>query len=137
MAHQRYERALERLDSLLSDPALPAADRAQMQNKRGVCLLALRRQSEARFAFAAALECVAGFAPALVNQGNLALEDGEVEASIALYRRAIERDPEYALAHHNLGVAYKRLGRTAEAVRALREAHRLEGRGARAPQNTR
>ncbi len=44
------------------------------------------------------------------------------------YERAIRSDEEYAPAHHNLGVAYKRMGKTGEAVRALRRAHRLEGR---------
>ena len=56
------------------------------------------------------------------------LEEGQVDAAIASYERAIAGDREYANAYLNLGVAYKRAGRLAEAVRALRDAQRLEQR---------
>lgn len=127
MAHHRYEEALVRLDALLADLQLPAPERAAAANKRGVALVELRRTDEARAAFEQALQIVPKFAPALVNMGNLHLESGEMEEAIALYESAVLSDEHYALAHHNLGVAYKRLGRTGDAVRELRRAHRLEG----------
>jgi tetratricopeptide (TPR) repeat protein len=128
MAHHRYEQALARLDALLADAQLPNADRAAVANKRGVALVELRRIGEARGAFEQALQIAPKFAPSLVNMGNLHLEAGEMEEAIRYYESAILSDDDYALAHHNLGVAYKRLGRTADAVRELRRAHRLEGR---------
>lgn len=135
MAHHRYEEALARLDELLADPQLPAAERAAAANKRGVALVELRRLDEARRAFEQAVEIVPKFVPALVNIGNLHLEAGETAEAIAYYESAVRGDENYALAHHNLGVAYKRLGRTAESVRELRKAHRLEGRVVREQRN--
>jgi tetratricopeptide (TPR) repeat protein len=103
-------------------------ERAAAANKRGVALVELKRHDEARTAFEQALQIVPKFAPALVNIGNLHLEGGDAEAAIRYYESAILSDEDYALAHHNLGVAYKRLGRTGDSVRELRKAHRLEGR---------
>ncbi len=115
------------LGELLERPH-PPVERAFLLNKRGVARIGLDRRELARADFAAALESVSGYAPALTNLGNLLLEDGDTQGAIAQYERAISSDREYALAHLNLGVAYKRLGRIAESVRALREAQRLEQR---------
>jgi tetratricopeptide (TPR) repeat protein len=128
IAHHRYEDAIARLDAILADPNVLPPERAAAANKRGVALVDLKRHDEARAAFEQALQIVPKFAPALVNIGNLHLEDGDAEAAIRYYESAILSDEDYALAHHNLGVAYKRLGRTGDSVRELRKAHRLEGR---------
>jgi tetratricopeptide (TPR) repeat protein len=128
LAHHRYEDAIVKLDEILADPQLPAHDRAAAANKRGVALVELERREEARTAFELALATVPKFAPALVNIGNLHLEAGETDEAIRYYESAVLSDEDYALAHHNLGVAYKRLGRTGDSVRELRKAHRLEGR---------
>ena len=120
----RYDEAIERIDALL--PAATPAGRAALLNKRGVALVNLERRDEARAAFSRALSVLPKFAPALVNEGNLALEDGNVAEAVRLYESAIRSDDSYAIAHLNLGVAYKRLGRRAEAVREFRRAHRLE-----------
>ncbi|HET9392092.1 MAG TPA: tetratricopeptide repeat protein [Candidatus Rubrimentiphilum sp.] len=125
LARGRFAEALERLDELLSDGSLAREQRAAMTNKRGVALVSLQRPEDARRAFEAALEIKPRFAPALVNIGNLLLESGELEAAVAQYEAAIAADDRYAPAHHNLAVAYKRLGRTADSVRALRRAHKL------------
>jgi len=128
LAQGRDEEALRRLDALNAETARPASERAAIANKRGVALIHLKRSSEARAAFEDALKVLPAYAPALVNLGNLQLESGDLEAAIGTYRAAVASDDEYALAHHNLGVALKRQGHTAEAVRELRRAHRLEGR---------
>jgi tetratricopeptide (TPR) repeat protein len=104
-------------------------ERARIENKRGVALVALGRAREAGAAFEAALEARAAFAPALVNLGNLALEEGRTAEAIAWYERAIAADPDYAPAHLNFGIACKRSGRRADAVRHFRTAARLEARG--------
>jgi len=128
IAHRRYEAAIERLDEILAQPDLAAPERAAAANKRGVALVELDRKDDARTAFERALLIVPKFAPALVNIGNLHLEAGDPDEAIRYYESAVRSDEDYALAHHNLGVAYKRLGRTADSVRELRKAHRLEGR---------
>lgn len=128
IARRNYEEAIARLDAILADTQIAAAERAAAANKRGVALVELERKDEARSAFEQALEILPRFAPALVNIGNLHLEAGATDEAITYYESAVRSDEEYALAHHNLGVAYKRLGRTADSVRELRKAHRLEGR---------
>lgn len=125
LARGRFAEALERLDALLADRSLAGEKRAAMTNKRGVALVSLHRPEEARRDFEAALDIKPRFAPALVNIGNLLLESGDVEAAVAQYQAAIAADDRYAPAHHNLAVAYKRLGRTADSVRELRRAHKL------------
>lgn len=121
----RYDDAIERIDALLAG-ASTLAERAELFNKRGVALVNMERRDEARAAFSAALALLPAFAPALVNQGNLALEDGDLTAAVGLYESAIRSDDSYPLGHLNLGVAYRRLGRRADAVREFRRAHRLE-----------
>lgn len=118
--------------ALLAQESLNAADRAFLVNKRGVARIGLERRELARADFEEALRIKTLHAPALTNLGNLLLEDGDFEGAISRYRKAIEADPDYPIAHLNLGVAYKRTGRRAEAVRELRTAQRLEGRAASA-----
>ena len=99
-------------------------------NKRGVALMALGQNDEALATFCNAFLADERHAPALVNLGNLLLEDGASADAIDFYRAAIAYDDAYPLAHRNLGLALKRAGRRAEGVRALRLAARLEGRPA-------
>ncbi len=113
---------------LLAQERLDDDERAFLLNKRGVACIGLKLPELARADFAAALAARAGYPPALTNLGNLLLEEGQVDAAIGKYESAIAGDPDYATAYLNLGVAYKRAGRFAEAVRALRHAQRLEQR---------
>jgi tetratricopeptide (TPR) repeat protein len=110
--------------------ALAAADgdreRALAHNKRALLALARGDRPAADAALAEALRTYAACVPALVNAGNLLLEDGDVDGAIARFEAAIVLDPDYPEAHHNLGVAFRRLGRRREAVRALRRATVLE-----------
>ncbi|MDP9025361.1 MAG: tetratricopeptide repeat protein [Candidatus Eremiobacteraeota bacterium] len=124
----RYDRAITALDVLLEGAATPA-ERAKILNKRGVALVKAGRRDDARASFASALAARPQFAPALVNEGNLAFEEGDVSRAVALYESAIRCDDSYSVAHLNLGVAYKRLGRRGDAVREFRRANRLEGVG--------
>jgi tetratricopeptide (TPR) repeat protein len=121
----KSEQAETELTALLEQASL-AQERAYLFNKRGVARVKLRQRDLARADFNAAADCIDGYAPALTNLANLLLEDGDAEAAIARYERAIRADPNYALAHLNLGAAYKRLGRLDDAVRALRRALALE-----------
>jgi len=126
----RHEAALDEFAGAVQEArsAGDAQAEAAALSKRGVALTALGRRAEALEAFATALERDERCAPALVNFGNLLLEEGHVLDAIDYYDAAIRADEAYPASYRNLGVAYKRLGRRAEAVRALRSAARLEGR---------
>ncbi|HEY1729038.1 MAG TPA: tetratricopeptide repeat protein [Candidatus Baltobacteraceae bacterium] len=102
---------------------------ARLYNKRGVAHVRLGEREHALRDFSEALAVVPRFAPALANIGNLLVEEGAFEDAIAHYEAAIRADESYAIAHLNLSVAYRKTGRRAAAVRELRLAHRLEGRG--------
>jgi tetratricopeptide (TPR) repeat protein len=121
------QEALAALDAALTADAAPER-RAFAHNKRGVALVELGRGEEALAAFCEALCVVENYAPALVNIGNLLLEDGDVTAAIEHYRAAIRADETYAGGYLNLGVALKRAGRANEAARCLKKALRLEMR---------
>ncbi len=139
--YERGAEALLRGDHLLAleefEVAVEASlgddtSRAAAHNKRGVTLVALGRAHEALLSFCAALECDERCAPALVNIGNRLLEDGDLLDAVDYYEAALRADEAYHLAHRNLGIALKRLGRRPEAVRAFRSAARLEARPRRA-----
>ena len=123
-----FSSAETQLTSLLAARPWAPNERAFLLNKRGVARIGLQRRELARADFEAALEVNPSFAPAIANIGNLLLEAGDLDGAIAAYERAIACDADYAVAYLNLGVAYKRRGRVADGVRALRQAQRLEGR---------
>ncbi len=114
--------------ALLSADALPADERAFLLNKRGAARARLDGAEPARADFEEALKLVPDYAPALVNLGNVLLENGRLEDAVASYERAIAADAGYAAAYFNLSVARKRQGEFAAAVRALRTAQKLEAR---------
>ena len=117
-----YARAETELTALLVDGE--SNDRAAIFNKRGVARVHLGRNDDALSDFNAALEIRPAFAPALVNIGNLFLESGELETAVLHYEAALRSDDDYRVAHLNLGVALKKLGRHADAVREFRRADR-------------
>jgi lipoprotein NlpI len=123
-----YSGAETAISELLEQEELRLEERAFLLNKRGVARIGLGERDLARADFMAALEVRSSYPPALTNLGNLLLEAGDLTAAIAQYQSAIAGDRDYAVAHLNLGVAYKRAGRIAEAVRSLRQAQRLERR---------
>jgi tetratricopeptide (TPR) repeat protein len=126
LGRRDFAQAEREIAALLAQSDLPAPERAFLLNKRGVARIGMGAPQAACEDFNAALELLPSHAPALTNLGNLLLEEGDVDGAIARYRAAIAADREYAIAYLNLGVAYKKSGRIAEAVRALREAQRLE-----------
>ncbi|MEO6991596.1 MAG: tetratricopeptide repeat protein [Candidatus Baltobacteraceae bacterium] len=119
--------ALALFIDVLASETEPVA-RAAAFNKCAVALVTLERREEAYAALCDALREDARCAPALVNLGNLRLEDGDVAGAIERYQMAIRADENYSGAHLNLAIALKRAGRRAESVRHLRIARRLETR---------
>jgi hypothetical protein len=58
----------------------------------------------------------------LNKQGEHAYHAGRLDDAIAAYRQAIDADPGYGQAYSNLGLAYQKAGRAAEAIWADRKA---------------
>lgn len=69
-----------------------------------------------------ATQAAQGDAKALNRQGETAYHAGQLDPAIDFYRQAIERDANYGQAYGNLGLAYQKAGRTAEAIWANRKA---------------
>lgn len=60
--------------------------------------------------------------------GNVYFDAGDLARAEYAYTRAIQEDPRYASAHHNLGVVYRKQGKIAESVKMLKKARSLEVR---------
>ncbi|MGY4707532.1 tetratricopeptide repeat protein [Candidatus Bipolaricaulota sp. J31] len=58
--------------------------------------------------------------------GNIYFDAGDLSRAEYAYKRAIEEDPRHALAHHNLGVVYRKQGKIGLSVKMLKKARRLE-----------
>lgn len=69
-----------------------------------------------------ATQTAQGDAKALNRQGETAYHAGQLDQAIDFYRQAIELDANYGQAYGNLGLAYQKAGRTAEAIWANRKA---------------
>ncbi len=61
-------------------------------------------------------------AKSLNAEGERAYHAGDLDQSIDLYREAIDLNPEYGQAYSNLGLAFQKAGRPAEAIWANRKA---------------
>ncbi|HEY9907104.1 MAG TPA: tetratricopeptide repeat protein, partial [Thermosynechococcaceae cyanobacterium] len=69
---------------------------------------------------------------ALSHQATQLLRQGDLEAAVLGYRQAIELQPEYAMAHSNLGLALKDLGQPEAAIPYFQQAIQLEPNSAEA-----
>src|ERR1700693_3903951 len=106
----------------------PRKSRAPFDPRTWLAALRSAQPQDAYERGVAALD--ARYAPALFNLGNLSLEDGRIDEAIEYYQAALRADDQYSGAHRNMGIACKRIGRHADAVRHLRIATRLEIRQA-------
>jgi len=61
-------------------------------------------------------------AKSLNAEGERAYHAGDLDRAIDLYREAIDQNPEYGQAYSNLGLAFQKAGRPAEAIWANRKA---------------
>ena len=79
-------------------------------------LLDMRRFDEALVAARAAEERDPGWLVPQVTRGNVLLYSGHPEEAIPVYRQALDIDPAYGIARHQLAHAYVVMGRYAEAL---------------------
>jgi Tfp pilus assembly protein PilF len=100
-------------------------------------LIAQRAAQEDRAAdeYDAALETDPDFAPALFNRGIIA-ESDDLDAAIALYRRAVDADPQFAAAFMRLGFALVHQGKDEEGQTYLGKGVALDPSMARVPAPT-
>lgn len=89
-------------------------------NDLGFLYLETGRFEEAGRFFDRALALDPDLVPALVNAAAIDMQKQDWERAIRLLNRAIEVQPDFTPALGNLAVAYGEIGRTDEAVRALR-----------------
>lgn len=97
----------------------------EARTQRGTAHIFRDEALEAARCFAQALVADPRHYRALTNQGNLALEAGHLAEAIEAYQAAIKINPNFANAHHNLGVAYRRQGQIDKSVRAIKQSQRL------------
>ena len=123
------------LEARLAPALAEPLTRAEALNTLGVLHALQDREAQARQAFGEAFAHDPGHYRALTNLGNMALEGGDPGSAEKLYRQAIALNGDYAGAHHNLGVALRKLGRLNDSVRAIKAGQRLSVRQTRRDQD--
>ena len=113
------EAALETLQRVTS-PLLSA----EVETQRGTAHILMNDEERAKAAFIKALEHDPKHYRALTNRGNLSLEENNVDEAIATYEAALKLNEDFANAHHNLGIAYRRKGKIDKSVRSIRRAQK-------------
>lgn len=86
--------------------AMKTADTAILHNKVGMCLLQLRRDSDAKKEFQHAIKENKDYAEAYNNLGALYYNLRKYNAAIREYKKAIKLNDDSASFHSNLGGAY-------------------------------
>jgi tetratricopeptide (TPR) repeat protein len=86
--------------------AMKKQDSAVLHNKTGICLLLLRRNSEAKKEFQHALKLDKDYPEAYNNLGALYYNDRKFGSAVKEYKKAIKLNEENASFHSNLGTAY-------------------------------
>ncbi len=90
-------------------------------------------REEARKAFDTALLADPGHYRVKTNLANLTLEAGQTDEAIRMYEEVLKLNPEYPLAHHNLGAAYRKKGQIDKSVYHIKRGQRLQMRPATRP----
>ncbi len=98
---------------------------AEKETLRGTALIYHNDVTGAKAAFEKALVHDPQHYRALTNLGNLMLEANSVDEAITLYERALKLKEDFANAHHNLAVAYRRKGQVSKSVSELKKAQRV------------
>ena len=102
--------------------------RAEVANVRGTALIFKGEFDTARVEFDQALAIDPKHYRAVTNLGNAALEGGDLDAAIEYYQKAINLNSDFANAHHNLGVAWRKKGNIAKSISALKAGQKAQQR---------
>jgi tetratricopeptide (TPR) repeat protein len=97
---------------------------AEVETQRGTAFIFMNELTQASACFERALTFDPKHYRAMTNQGNLALEAGQVDAAITAYEQALKINEEFSNALHNLGVAYRKKGDIGRSVASIRKAQR-------------
>jgi tetratricopeptide (TPR) repeat protein len=114
------DKTLELLHSVTSPLLL-----AEKETLRGTALIYHNDTTNAKLAFEHALVVDPQHYRAITNLGNLALESDNVDTAITYYERALKLKEDFANAHHNLAVAYRKKGLVGKSVGELKKAQRV------------
>lgn len=106
--------------------AMKKTDTAVLHNKIGMCLLQLRRDSEAKREFQHAIKVDKDYAQAYNNLGALYYNSRRYGAAIREYKKAIKLNEESASFHSNLGTAYFSEKHYDQAAREYQRATQLD-----------
>lgn len=90
-------------------------------NKLGVIFAKQKNYEKAVEYFKRALELQLDYAPAIVNLGNQAQEQGDNQTALDYYTEAISKDESYHMAYYNMAVTYKSMGNLAEYFKYLKQ----------------
>ncbi len=88
------------------------------------------RLDDAERTYQQLLRIAPNFSIALHNLGALAHRRGDFDRAVDYFNRALQKDPEYLLAHLHLGDAFNSMGRLQDAYRAYEGALELEPQSA-------
>jgi hypothetical protein len=86
--------------------AIKKSDSAVLHNKVGICLLLLRRDSEAKKEFQHSIRLDKNYSEAYNNLGALYYNSKQYGPAVKEYKKAIKLNQESASFHSNLGTAY-------------------------------
>lgn len=118
-----------KIASYLEDPHLGAEAWAAL----GLVHIRSGNREEAKQAFDTALLTDPSHYRVKTNLANMTLEAGQTDEAICLYEEVLKLNPEYALAHHNLGAAYRKKGQIDKSVYHIKRGQRLQMRPAARP----
>lgn len=121
------EREAEKVEAFLERCHHPLFQ-AEVANVRGTALIFKGEFDSARSEFDQALAIDPKHYRAVTNLGNASLEAGDLDAAIEFYQKAINLNSDFANAHHNLGVAWRKKGNIAKSIAALKAGQKAQQR---------
>lgn len=101
-------------------------DSAALMYNLGVSLVAERNLAEAEKAFLEVIALEPGIAEAYVQLGGLAMNKGDLDACLAMNKKAAEVRPRFAVPWGNIGFVYMQQQDATKALKALKKAIGLD-----------
>lgn len=121
-ALEQYDAAVEQIEIQLAR----TPHDLELRSRAGRALRRAGRPREALVHYEQFLSAIPSDPIVWNNQGGAQLDLLQVDDAIASFRRAIELDPKYTLAHRNLAAALLRAGRREEALAHLEQTIRAD-----------